>query len=163
MKLYNILLCAILLLTFVSARKVKKIESNEYLLPKKVNEDGQLYIVDIKTAHHRYHLENCRYNSAKKTIYCEFAKQLNNYKYRLNIPIISESSCEFNKDTKIVEAKLWSMLNDTNVYKLNDEFKSEGRVKVLTNELYRAQHFQLITNDECVFKAEFEEASITRL
>ena len=162
MKLYNFLFCVVMLCAFVSAKKVKK--SAEYPFPEKINEDSELFIVDVNSAHHRFNLDNCRFIPSKLIVRCEFEKILHKYKYRIDLPIINEPECEFNKDTKIVQANLWSMVKDTNVFKFNNEIKTEGKAKVLTTQLYRAQHFQLTTNQEkCVFKAEFNSGKITRI
>jgi len=165
MKFYNFLLFAVVLCTLqwnVSAKIRTK--NAEYDFPKKINENSELYIVDIESAHHRFNLEKCVLIPSKKLITCKFDKRLRQFKYKIDIPIIREPDCEFNKETKIVEAKLWSMNKDTDVFKMNNEIKTEGRFKVLTTELFRAQHFQLTTNqDECVFKAEFETAKVSRI
>ncbi|OUM58480.1 hypothetical protein PIROE2DRAFT_67750 [Piromyces sp. E2] len=176
MKFYNFLLCVVLLCTLqwsVSARTIrkslkirrpKKHDEISLALPEKINEDSELYIADVKSKHRRFKLEKCRYLPKNNVITCEYEKVLNKYKYRLDISILDKPECEINKETEIVSAKLWAMVKDTNVYKPNNEIKTQGKTKVLTDELYRSQQFQLYTNqDDCVINADFDTAKITRI
>ncbi|ORX63475.1 hypothetical protein BCR32DRAFT_330858, partial [Anaeromyces robustus] len=182
MKTSHILLCAAMLCTFQLGNKqvyaaghhhhphnpIKKEVKNEIYFPPKINEDQDFYIVDIKNGKEngkRYRLENCRYCSDQKEIYCEFLKKLNKYQYRITIPLINEPTCEIKDQKEFTKAKLWVMEENKYVYKPSNELYSYGKTKFYSNTLYAHERFQLWLddNDECIMNADFTDASISRI